>query len=650
MTLSRIVGLVTMLLVSTPPPSVLATSGGVSSLEFGADGCNACHVGGAAPVVELTGPTVVEPESTHEYVLRVSTVGTQNRAGLNVSAPLGTLALGGSDSAETRVIAGAGGLDEITQTNGKLATDGAVVFTFLWKAPRRFGNATLTAWGNAVDGNFSGAGDRAAKASLTVANANGIPDPTRTPGGATPSPTPRKLTNPIGPPIRKGGITVRLETVATDLTAPVWATSAPGGDPRFLFVVDQPGILWRVDVTTGTKSVFLDVRDRLVPLGVFGPGTYDERGFLGLAFDPGYAANGTLYTYTSEPARPDPDFSTIPPGLSPDHQSVLIAWRVPDPTNPSAVVDSASAHVLLRIDEPQFNHNGGCLGFGPDGMLYMSLGDGGGADDEDGQPFVGGPTIGHGADGNGQNLSVPLGKLLRLDPHGSDAANGRYGIPPGNPFLGVAGALPEIWAFGLRNPFSFSFDALGGALFVSDVGQNDIEEIDVIERGGNYGWRLKEGRFRFVPNGAGAGYVTRMISRLRTRVIDPVAEYDHGEGISVIGGHVYRGSQIRRLFGRYVFGEFARTFKNDGRLFYLTSKNIGGTGSSRHSRIAELRLLGQDALDVSLLGIGRDAGGELYVLGNTTAAPFGDTGVVRRIAAAPKRSALRGTVELFGGK
>ena len=384
------------------------------------------------------------------------------------------------------------------------------------------------------------------------------------------------------------------------------------GDTRRLFVVDQNGPLWAVNTTTGAKTLFADFRSLLVPLGIGGPGTYDERGFLGLAFHPDYAVNGRLYTYTSEPARPNPDFTTLPGDVAPDHENVVREWRVPNPTDPTSVVDMSSSRILLRSYHPQFNHNAGALNFGPDNLLYIAIGDGGSADDQ-------GP--GHAPTGNGQRTDRVLGKILRINPLGRNARNRQYGIPADNPFVDRAGFLPEIYAYGFRNPFRFSFDAATGALIVGDVGQNDIEEVDIVEKGGNYGWRVKEGTFLFEPNGDRPGFVFQQSPGQPARMQDPIAEYDHDEGIAVTGGFVYRGTAIPALRGRYVFGDFARTFTSSGRLFYLTADN----------QIAELRLQDREELGMKLDGFGQDAQGELYVLGNTTATPFGATGVVLRM-------------------
>ncbi len=614
-------------------PSVDAFSGGISSLSFsGAGGCNDCHAGGLVPVVTLTGPASVDPDATHEYTVTVSDVGSQDLAGLNVAAALGVLGTGGGNAASTQGILGAGGRTEITHTGPKSAMGGVTTFSFLWTAPSSFTSVTLQAWGNAVNGNVSTTGDRSARITLDVIN-SGLPTavPTMTP---TPVPTPAdQLADPLPRPIRRGK-KVALQPVASGFDAPVVASGAPGIDARYLYVADQSGLWWRVDVTDGSKIVFLDVTSRLVPLGLFGPGTYDERGFLGAAFHPGYPLNGLVYTYTSEPVNGVADFSTQPPMIAPDHQAVVTEWHVVDPTNPASVVDPLSAREIVRIDQPQFNHNGGALQFSPlDVFLYISLGDGGGADDEDGQPFIGGPVIGHGPTGNGQNLGNALGKILRIDPLASNSANGNYGVPASNPFVGVPGVVEEIFAYGFRNPFRMSFDSATAHFYVGDVGQNDVEEIDIVTAGRNYGWRHKEGGFFFRPNGTDAGYVSKDDPGVPLGLIDPVAQYDHDEGISVIGGYVAHSPSLPRLNGHYVFGEFAKSFANDGRLFYLKKKSlVRKNGTLQKSQIAEVRYPADGtSLGLSLLGFGEGRDGELYLLGNSTAAPAGGTGVVVRI-------------------
>jgi glucose/arabinose dehydrogenase len=414
--------------------------------------------------------------------------------------------------------------------------------------------------------------------------------------------------------IPDSAVSVDLELVADGFTQPVWAVS-PKGDASRLYVVDQPGQIWAIglDGTFPARHLFLDVGatglNLLVPLGAFGPGSFDERGLLGLAFHPAYAHNGLLYTYTSEPSDGVADFSTMPAGEAANHESVVREWRVANPTAPDATVEAESGRVLLTIDEPQFNHNAGALAFGPDGHLYIAVGDGGGADDQ---------GVGHADGGNGQDLSSGnvLGKVLRIDPSGSNSANGSYGIPPSNPFLGSA-AADEIYAYGFRNPYRMSFDRATGRLTVADVGQNDIEEVDFVRRGGNYGWPIKEGSFLFDMNGDEPGFTTAHSPGRPNRLIDPAVEYDHDEGVSITGGFIYRGAAIPELRGSYVFGDFTQSFAGPaGRVFQATAAD----------GIAELVAPG-----LFIGGFGEDDSGELYVLGSEVFAPVGETGVVMRI-------------------
>ncbi|HEX6992715.1 MAG TPA: PQQ-dependent sugar dehydrogenase [Gammaproteobacteria bacterium] len=418
------------------------------------------------------------------------------------------------------------------------------------------------------------------------------------------------LADPIPETITRSSIGVRLVPVASGLNAPNAATAAPGVAGR-LFVADQTGQVYAVDLATGQASLFLDVSARLVPLGAFGPESYDERGLLGLAFHPDYAANGLLYTYTSEPAGVPADFSTLAVGEASDHQSVILEWHVPAPADPASVPDAAAVREVIRIDQPQFNHNAGALLFDAEKMLLIALGDGGGDDDQ-------GP--GHVAGGNGQHVGDPLGAILRIDPLGTDAANGRYGIPATNPFVGRTDAVPEIYAFGFRNPFRMSIDPDTGELWVGDSGQNDVEEIDVVQPGANYGWSVKEGTFFFDPNGDEPGFVTTEPATAlppELQLIDPVAQYDHDEGVAIIGGHVYRGQRVPALAGLYVFGDYGSDM--GGRLLVLEADGV----------IRALAVEGGFAKRV--LGFGRDADGESYVLANDTGTPFGGTGVVLRI-------------------
>jgi glucose/arabinose dehydrogenase len=450
-------------------------------------------------------------------------------------------------------------------------------------------------------------------------------------------------------PITQFGPNVGVAVLATGLTAPLKAVAAPG-DPDHLYVVDQPGQLWAISSTDGRKTLILDVSERLVTLGVCGPNTFDERGFLGVAFHPDFARNGRLYTYTSEPLAGPPTFpTTVPAGVTPDHQNVVAEWRVASPGHNGSTVEARKRRELLRVDWPHFNHDGGDMAFGPDGMLYVSMGDGGGADDADGQSFTtapphhpvcgSAPVVGHQGDGNGQKLNTPLGKILRIDVDQRNSANKQYGIPEDNPFVGTPGAVQEIWAFGFRNPYRFSFDGPTGTLIVGDVGQNDIEEVDVVVQGGNYGWNVKEGTPFFHINGNNPGFASRSPDPARTvpsGLIDPIAEYDtHHEGHSVIGGYIYRGTALSTLRGQYIFGDFSLLFKfpagphDYGRLFTMSP-----TGSGLRS-ISELLVLPGGAISLAVLGFGQDASGELYVLGNIFGVPFGTDGRVLKLVPAP---------------
>jgi hypothetical protein len=447
------------------------------------------------------------------------------------------------------------------------------------------------------------------------------------------------------------GVAVGLEAVAEGMVAPLKGVNAPG-ERRRIYVVDQPGKAWAVRLSDGSKTEFFDVSGRLVTLGVVGPGSFDERGFLGLAFHPDYQDNGKLYTWTSEPVSGPPTFpTTLPEGSAPDHQNVLAEWTANDPGNPEAGVDPESRRELMRVDWPQFNHDAGDINFGPDGFLYVPMGDGGGADDQDGEVFAGAPIIGHGT-GNAQNLENPLGKIHRIDVDGRDSANGQYGIPRRNPFVRTPGALKEIYAYGFRNPFRLSFDTRTGQLIAGDVGQNDIEEVSVVVRGGNHGWNHKEGALCFNPRGTMPGTATpECPPDLPPRLIDPVAHYDtHHEGHSVIGGFVYHGSRFPAMRGRYVFGEWSRLFgfplgpDNYGRLLYLRERRLR---PGQLATIREFQGFSEAATELgltdparpptafpqtlSVLGFAQDVRGEIYVLGNRTGRPFGDGGVMLRL-------------------
>ncbi len=321
---------------------------------------------------------------------------------------------------------------------------------------------------------------------------------------------------------------LKLVSVATGFDHPVFVCAAPG-DAR-LFVVEQPGRIRWVEDGKPSASVFAD----LTSIVAYG----GERGLLGLAFHPDFAHNGQLFV----------DFTD----KRGDTQIVRYTVR-----RDRSAIEPASAKPILTVKQPFANHNGGGIAFGPDGMLYIGMGDGGAG----GDPF-----------GNGQNPRSLLGKMLRLDvDHGEP-----YAIPAGNPFKGrEKDGAPEIWALGVRNPWRWSFDRTAKQLIIADVGQNKFEEINVVDaaRGGlNYGWNVREGLHGFgLPRPRPAN------------LVEPVIEYDHDDGCSVTGGYAYRGKAVPKLAGHVFFSDFCRGFirsfkYENGRAVQLTEWNVGPVG------------------------------------------------------------------------
>lgn len=436
--------------------------------------------------------------------------------------------------------------------------------------------------------------------------------------------------------IQKGSVNIDLKPIATGLGAPVFATAAPGNSSD-LFVVDQIG---KVDIIHNgvlQSQPFLDISsiENAVPIS---PG-YDERGLLSMAFNPGFndpnsTGFRTLYTYQSEKTGTAPaDFAPAPgtgtpPGTNAtiNHQNVVVQWKV-DPNNP-LIVDPTSRKDLLREDHPALNHDGGTIAFGPDGFLYLGIGDGGAANDAGNGHIV--------ATGNAQDNSVVTGKMLRIDVNGNNSANGKYGIPADNPFVNTPGAAKEIYANGLRNPYKFNFDKPTGKLIMADVGQNNVEEIEFLESGKNYGWPVKEGTFLFNRTGANVGTVDPVSSPgSPAGLVDPLLQYDHNDGTAIVGGFIYHGKAIPQLDGKYIFGDFSHgpfSGPPNGRLFYA---DLNGGG------INEFTLGSPDhALKMWLKGFGEDADGEIYVLASTALGPTGTTGQVFEIVGIPEPTSL----------
>lgn len=418
---------------------------------------------------------------------------------------------------------------------------------------------------------------------------------------------------------------IELSEVANGFNAPVKAVRAPGIDGS-IFVVEQRGRVIRVDLATGEKTVFLDVSAQLVaPRAGF-----DERGLLGLAFHPDFETNGLFYTYQSEPVRPEQtaDFTTLPPNVSLiEHRSMVVEYRASD-SSCNSPIDRQKT--LIMVDQPQFNHNGGDLAFGPDGYLYVSFGDGGGADDQapETAPVL---ELGHGLLGNGRDNTNPLGSILRIDVAGSNSDNGQYGIPVGNPFNANGDdGLDEIFAYGFRNPYRFSFDRLCfqagqtcNTLITADVGQGSLEEVDIVIKGGNYGWNWKEGSLFFIdPVNAEAFVTSDEPPGVPNDLIEPIGQYGRDIGISTTGGYIYRGEAISSLTGRYVFADFFRP-STDKNLLALDPR-----ATSENQRIKEFNV----SVEGNITGFGQDSEGELYIVTNASSGnPLNEQGTLQKL-------------------
>jgi hypothetical protein len=362
-------------------------------------------------------------------------------------------------------------------------------------------------------------------ASPGCSSSAGDPGPDTT--GTTPTPTDFRL---------------RVREVVSGLASPVFLT-APRGDAR-LFILEQPGRVRVVENGQLLPTPFLDVAARASSGG--------ERGLLGLAFHPSYATNGFFYVNFTDRSG----------------DTRVERFRVSADRNRA---DAASATLVIGVAQPFSNHNGGMLAFGPDGKLYVAMGDGG----------SGGDPQGH-----GQNLNSLLGKLLRLDVD----AGSPYAVPPDNPFVGRAGARGEIWALGLRNPWRIAFDPPSNRLYVADVGQGRLEEVSVAgdaERGVNYGWNVMEGS---------ACYNAATCARDGLR--PPAVEYDHSDGCSITGGYVYRG-RIAEIRGHYFYSDYCTGF--------LRSVRLDADGTVAERRTWDVGPLG------NVTSFGVDGGGELYI-------------------------------------
>jgi glucose/arabinose dehydrogenase len=350
------------------------------------------------------------------------------------------------------------------------------------------------------------------------------------------------------PTVPAGGI--QVERVFPDLSFQEMTNLVqPDDTSGLIFVTEQRGVIYLFSSGNPQQAhLFLDITDRVNRGG-------NEEGLLGLAFDPDYRENGYFYVYYSA-ANP--------------RRSVLSRFNL-DRQN-SGIADPQSEVIIMEVEQPFSNHNGGQIAFGQDGYLYIGLGDGG----SEGDP-----------QGNGQNLGTVLGSILRIDVS-ELSATGHYEIPADNPFVDTAGARAEIWAYGLRNPWRFSFDLETGLLWAGDVGQSSWEEIDIIAKGANYGWNIMEGFHCYSPaTGCDQSGLTL-----------PLVEYDHSQGCSVIGGYVYRGDQIASLQGYYIYGDYC-----SGNIWALAYQD---------NVVTENKLLAESGLTIT--SFGEDLAGNLYIL------------------------------------
>jgi glucose/arabinose dehydrogenase len=395
---------------------------------------------------------------------------------------------------------------------------------------------------------------------------------------------------------------VKLQLLADGLVHPLVMLNPPDGSKR-LFIVEQSGTV-QILMPDGKlrPTPFIDLSKKMVKLDW----EFDERGLLGMAFHPKFKDNGKFYVVYTAPVRTD---AARRPRLLYCCTNYLSEFQVSkaDPNK----ADLSTERIIYFWDKPQFNHNGGELLFGPDdGYLYISTGDGGWANDV---------AIGHTPKiGNAQDLKVNLGKILRIDVDSGTP----YGIPKDNPFVGRSDALPEIWAYGLRNVWRMSFDAGGKhELFGADVGQNTWESVKIIQKGGNHGWNRIEGSHCFNPDDPSNANLPQTCDK--TGLLMPIIEYGNmnvikeGKGISITGGFVYRGKAMPSLVGSYIFGDWSKSFSEAQGLLLVAHppKQSGAMWT-----IEDVQVVGMN-FHSYVLALAQDENRELYVLVSDNTAP-----------------------------
>lgn len=392
--------------------------------------------------------------------------------------------------------------------------------------------------------------------------------------------------------IDKTSQTYSLQQVATGFDQPIQLLSAPSVNNN-IFVVERTGKVIRVDLNTGQKTVLLDDSSKLVS----GSDNTKSLGLLGLAFHPNFVANGLFYTFQSRPLNEvQPDFSTMPNGVSGHHKSVIVEHNTVDPFGSV----STELDELLTVEQPTAKNNGGGLIFGQDGFLYVGLGDGGNPNDR---------GLGHGDYGNAQDPLTALGSVLRIDVNGSNSANSKYGIPTDNPFVGNSDGVDEIYAYGVRQPNKASINSTNGEILFADIGQSNRLEVNSLAKEANFGWSWKDGEDYlyavkdgpYLSDGAPAG--------IPENLVEPLIAYSHAANIKTSAGFHYQGSAFIEFQNHYLFSNNKSANFNCG-----SSQVIAYQTDTKTAKAIKL------ATEVpgQITAIGYDANNEIYIVTSHT--------------------------------